>query len=156
MYPSQHIILGLFFGIFVFIIFPSIGIFGILIIFLSSVLIDVDHYVYVAIRKKEFNLFKVRKWFTEAKKKLFRMSLEQRTRTSTCWCFLHGFEFMLGLILLGVFVSEYFFLAFVGILLHHILDYTQEPLHHKRIDKISSIYDFIKFRNMNWVDEKDN
>ena len=60
MYPKHHILLGFIFSVFVFILFPKIGILGVSIIFLSSFLIDVDHYIGYAIRKRDLYTILIR------------------------------------------------------------------------------------------------
>src|SRR3989344_2064766 len=56
MLPKYHALLGFIFSAIVFLIFPQIKLIGALIIFLSSFLIDVDHYLYYIIIKKDFSL----------------------------------------------------------------------------------------------------
>ena len=52
MLPKYHIIFGFLFSLILFIFFPFIGLGGFLIIFASSVLIDVDHYAYYLFKNK--------------------------------------------------------------------------------------------------------
>ncbi len=155
MYPSQHLFLGILFGVLLFSIWSNyFGISGMIIVIASSVLIDVDHYLYIAIKKKQFNFFKVKKWFPVAKKKLFELNSERRNNAYTGWWFLHGVEFMSIFLLLGLFLSKYFLFVFYGLFFHHILDYLHEhDYHYDRYDKISSIYDFLKFRKMEFIDD---
>ena len=56
MYPSKHLIFGLIFSLVLYLVFQEIGIPGFLTIWLASFLIDVDHYLYYAISKKDISL----------------------------------------------------------------------------------------------------
>lgn len=82
--------------------------------FLTSVFIDIDHYLIYIIKKKDFNLIKAYKHFLineklkkEVEKKLF---------------FLHTIEFLI-LLLIFTFISyEIFFPLLFGFMIHAILD----------------------------------
>lgn len=57
MLPKWHILFGFLFAYIIY-WFTSINVFEATLIFLSSVLIDFDHYVFIVNRKKIFNLKK--------------------------------------------------------------------------------------------------
>ena len=62
MYPTQHLLLGIIFSLVLLFLFPQIGFLGASIIILSTVLIDVDHYVYYVYKKKDLSLKNSYNW----------------------------------------------------------------------------------------------
>lgn len=151
MYPSQHIFLGAFFSIILFLLFPQIGFIGAGLIFLSSFAIDVDHYLFYVYKKKDINFRKSRLWYFSRKPPYKKMSREQRNKHYHGFYFLHGLETVALLFLLG-FLHRFFFFIFVGISFHLLLDYMEQPIFHDRIDKFSSIHDFLKFKKLKIID----
>jgi len=149
MYPKYHIIFGFIFSFILFLIFPkNIGLLGAGIIFLSSFLIDFDHYVYYLFKKKSFNLKKAFYYFSNARIRMIKLPFEKRKNYYSCLCFFHGIEWIIILFVLGIFISKYFLFIGIGFTLHLCLDWIEEYSHSPRIDKISVIYDFFKFRRL--------
>lgn len=148
MYPKQHILFGMVFAIILISIFPKIGFTGFVIVFLSSVLIDVDHYLYYIYKKKDFNLNKAIKWFTKEEKYFSSLSRGERNKFYMGFFFLHGIEVVLIILILAIFVSKYFLFIFLGISFHLLLDYLYQPLYWDRIEKISLIYDYFNNKNL--------
>ncbi len=109
MYPKWHVVLGLVFSFLVFTLSPNIGFTGAAIIFLSSVFIDVDHYLTYVFRKKDFNL-----------KKAFRWHDNNRGRHKIMH-FLHSFEFLLVLGILSIY-KNFLLYIFTGFIFHNTLD----------------------------------
>ena len=68
MLPKKHIILGLIFSLTLIFLFPAIGWKGFGVIFLSSVFIDIDHYLYFIFKKKDINLMNSYNWFIKKRK----------------------------------------------------------------------------------------
>ena len=148
MLPKSHILLGFIFSLILFIIFPKIGIIGFVIIFFSSFLIDVDHYIYYVFKKRDLSLKNAYSWFIQKRKKYLTLSRKKRNEIYLEIHFLHGIEPLLILFVLGVYVSEYFFYILIGFAFHLFLDIAHQRKFHDRLDRISLIYDFIKFRNL--------
>ncbi len=122
MYPKFHLLIGvLFCGILV-LIFPQINLIGLSIIFLSSVLIDVDHMVYFVLKKKNLSLPRAYHWFVE--KGDYWLSLPLGEKKIYCWpiFIFHGIEFVFFLILLS-FLFPVFLFVVIGVLLHLFCDY---------------------------------
>ena len=90
MYPIQHLALGTLFALFIFALFPQISLIGVLLIIASTVLIDMDHYIYYIIKKRNFNILKARKWFFNHEKIALTISREERNKTYPGFYFLHG------------------------------------------------------------------
>ena len=133
MLPSKHIILGLLFSLLILMLFPNIGFSGFLIIFLSSFLIDVDHYLLYAFIKRDISLKRARKWFYENYLKILALPTKERRNLKSRPFILHGIEAILILILLSYY-SPVFFYILIGFLFHQFLDlltliYFSIPLH---------------------------
>ncbi|MDP2673070.1 MAG: hypothetical protein Q8O84_04625, partial [Nanoarchaeota archaeon] len=58
MLPKYHVLFGFLFSLILFLIFPFIGLSGFLIIFISSVLIDIDHYLFYVFKNRIFSINK--------------------------------------------------------------------------------------------------
>ena len=151
MLPKSHILLGFIFSLILFIIFPKIGIIGFVIIFFSSFLIDVDHYIYYVFKKRDLSLKNAYSWFIQKRKKYLALSRKKRNEVYLKIHFLHGIEPLLILFVLGFYVSEYFFYILIGFAFHLFLDITHQRKFHDRLDRISLIYDFIKFRKLRFI-----
>jgi membrane-bound metal-dependent hydrolase YbcI (DUF457 family) len=142
MLPSKHISYGLIICLFFFIILPYGNVFPYIIIFLSSVLIDIDHY-FPYIIKGRFNLIRNYKEQIILSKKLGKLSKEEKRKLRKTHFIFHGIEFVALLIFLSSF-NKIFFFIFLGVILHLFLDFIdlikqKEPLY----IKISQIYVFI-------------
>lgn len=146
MFPIYHIIYGAIFSLLIYIFFPSIGLFGLSIIFLSSVLIDIDHYLYYVFRKKDFNLKRAFKWFVKFGKKFRSLPKEKQRKVRIPLCIFHGFESLLVLFILSYF-SEVFYFIFFGFAIHLFFDFIGALYEDVRFHNFSAIYKFIKTRN---------
>ena len=104
MHVHYHIILGFLFSL---LLSPIVGYFS-LIIFLSSFLIDIDHYFYYVVKKRDFNLINSVNYFLE----------KHRVKAIL---FFHSVEFLALLIILS-FVNYIFIYISLGIGFHFILD----------------------------------
>ncbi|MBU1136564.1 MAG: hypothetical protein ABIG37_01670 [Nanoarchaeota archaeon] len=148
MLPKHHILLGALFSFTIFLIFPEIK-FYTFVIFLSSFLIDFDHYLVYVFRKKDFNLKKANKYFLTIDKQLvesyknqkipvglfgiFRgrnSSLPKRSgfqeflykkNTKAPLMIFHTLEFLIFLLIISYFNKLIFFIL-LGILIHQFLD----------------------------------
>ena len=78
MYPKYHFFLGLLFSLLSWFLFPQINLVGFIIILLSSILIDVDHYLFFILVKKDFNLKKAHIWFDKKCQAYYKMPKPER------------------------------------------------------------------------------
>ena len=78
MRPDKHLFYGLIFSFLLLLLFPSIGDIGFFIIFISTVLIDVDHFLYYVFRKKDLNLKRAILWYMDNWQKFSLFSPEQK------------------------------------------------------------------------------
>ena len=152
MNPLKHIFLGAVFSLVFFFIFPKTSFFAIFIIFFSSFMIDIDHYFYYVYKKKNINPIKSVQWFLNKRKKYKKFSLNEKRKSYLSFPFLHGIEILIILFVLGRLISFYFYYVLIGFLFHLTLDYIYEFTKGLRIDKISLIYDFIKFKKLKYLD----
>ncbi len=153
MYAKHHIIFGLVFSVLLFLLFPVIGISGALIVFFSSFLIDVDHYIGYAIKNKDWNLKNAIKWHSNHLDEVMKMSRAKRNIHPSSVFFLHGFEVLLILLLLSILVSKLFFFVLTGFTFHLMLDTIYATKIHDRLDKLSIIYDFLKFKKLRNIND---
>jgi|SRR3989344_4581743 len=152
MLPKYHLILGFFFSLIFFSFLPSIGFLGFMIIFLSSFLIDFDHYTPYVIRNKDFSLKNALKWHQSVMEITSKMPREEKNKVYVHMCFLHGIEVLFILFLLGHFVSHYFYFVLIGFSFHLIIDVIYEQTYWDRIDKLSLIYDYFHFKKLKKLD----
>lgn len=148
MFPQKHLFFGTIFSLVLFFLFPSIGWLGFLTIFASTVLIDVDHYIWYVFKKKDLNLKNSYKWFVNYHKKILVLPRKQRNKvTNGCICFLHGIEVLLILFLLG-FLYKFFFYVFAGFVFHLVLDVIYQYSYIDRIEKVSIVWDILRGKGL--------
>jgi hypothetical protein len=148
MLPKYHIFFGFLLSLFLVILFPNINLIWVGIVFLSSFLIDVDHYFYYVFNRKNANPKKAVNYFFDKRKKANKMNIKERNKFYSGFYFLHGIEILIILAVAGIFVSKYFFLIFIGFAFHLCLDLYEEISLGLRLDKISLIYDWFKFKKL--------
>ena len=119
MWPKSHILLGLLFSIIIWIIFPQLTLSTILIIFLSSVLIDIDHYAVYVYRKKQFSLKKALKYYADLQE-IFSEKVKQNPKLKYHLHLLHTIEILLIVIFLSLYFN--FFYILIGFSFHLITD----------------------------------
>jgi len=150
MFPKSHIILGFLFSLILFLLFPLIGWLGFIIIFASSVLIDIDHYLFYAVTKKDWSLIRAYKWFVDGDKRFQKLSIEEKKKSKSIVCIFHGVELLVVLIILIYFSFYRKFLIYVliGILFHEFLDFIYIiPNHFKLSHMGSQIYNIINYNS---------
>lgn len=154
MRPDKHFIFGFIFSLAIFLIFPSVGLLGSMIILISAIfLIDFDHYLYYAFRKKNLNPMKAFNWYIDNWKKFNTLTLEQKKGVYGGVYIFHGIEILTILFFLGIFLSKYFIFVFIGFLFHMFLDWSQEIKCKERTDKLFLIGDILKFRKLKHIEE---
>lgn len=153
MLPHKHFVYGILFSLILVLIMPWIGFMGVSLIILSTVLLDGDHYLYYVCKKKDINLSNAYKFFRNIRKKVLSISYEKRDEYHGAWCFCHGLETAIIALILTFLLSEYFGFVFIGMAFHLLLDYYEQWPLCKRKDRISSIYDFLKFRKLKNINE---
>jgi len=149
MHPKAHIFLGAIFTLLLFFLFPKVPPLGFLIVFLSSFLIDGDHYVYYLLKEKKFNLIKCYNWYKARVKKTQSLPFEKRKKIYTGFYFFHGVEWLIILFLLGKFVLLIFTFVLIGFSFHLLLDIPSEISFKGTCHKLSLIYNYTQFKKLN-------
>ncbi len=146
MLPRSHFLFGIVTSLFIYILFPTIGILNLIIFFGASILIDVDHYLYYVYKKRDWNLLSAIKWFMDYRKNSGNIGTKQEHEPYDVFFFLHGFEILILFGILGLFVSRIFYFACLGFALHLILDYIKSIMDRNRFGKFSIIWSYINYK----------
>lgn len=148
MYPRYHILIGFLFCLILILLFPDISSLGVSLLFLSSILIDVDHYIYFVFKKKSFSLTAAYLWFKKLRVKWLGTK-NKKEIFSYRWpmWFLHNVEVLFLLAIISLYFPFIWFIFF-GFLFHLFLDMGEEiymglPLYLK----FSLIYLLLRNRN---------
>jgi len=107
MFLQYHFFVGLIVSLF---LYPLYGL-NVLIIFFSSILIDIDHYILYIFKFKSFNVLKANKYFMN--------------HEGTSFLFLHTAEFVILLLILSLH-SNFAFFILMGVAIHLLLDIRDE------------------------------
>jgi len=145
--PKYHAFFGFIFSAILFYTFPEIDLIAASVIFLSSVLIDVDHYLFYAFTKRDLNLKNAFGWFIEENKKFLKLSFKEKLKlTDQVPCIFHGIEALLILFLLS-YLSNIFLYIALGFIFHQVLDFIFLIYHGFTIKHLGSqTYNILKYR----------
>jgi hypothetical protein len=118
-------------------------------IFFSSFLIDVDHYLYYLYKKKDSSLLNAYKYWIKNREKWRKLKKREYKNYRIKPMYFHGLEFLILLLILSL-ITPIFFWVFLGSLLHLFLDfitlvYYEFPLY----AKLSQAYVWISNRDKN-------
>ncbi len=145
MIPKWHIITGLLFGLLLWLVFPKISLTGAIIVFLASVLIDFDHYVYYVYKTGKFGFRGAFSWYFKNKEKFYAMTKKERSKIYVGLYLLHGVEAIVILIILQVITENPLFsYIIIGFVFHQILDVIDLTKKGYRLDKVISYIYSIK------------
>jgi hypothetical protein len=147
MLPKYHILFGIIFIAILHFAFPSISFLELSIIFLSSVLIDVDHVLYFFLKKGSLNPTKAYRWYMERRKNFNKLPREQKKQTYSGFFLFHGIEILTFLFLLSNYIPILFF-VFLGFSFHFFLDIIHEIYDKGTIDKSSLLWNYHRFRKL--------
>ena len=148
MLPSRHIFFGSIIAFLSYFTFSQTGMTEALIFLASTFLIDVDHYIYYVLVKKNWSLPKAYRWYRIKRSYWLNLSRPEKNKHRGVILLFHGIEVLAIVFILGIFVHHWFFYIFLGFLFHLFLDILEMQQHQDRIDKISVIHDYIKFRKL--------
>ena len=118
MLPKNHIIINLIIAL---ILLVFINPFYVLIFFLSSILIDMDHYLYYIFTKKRFSLKSAYNWYIIERQKFHDLSKKEKKKHRYFIFIFHGIETLIILFLLSLYTPILFFIA-LGFSIHLIED----------------------------------
>ena len=152
-----HLLLGIVFAVLLYFLFyPLISFLGLLIIFLSSFLIDADHYIYYVYKKGDFNLIRAYNWYMKNARKFCFMSKEKQKQVYIGFYIFHGIEPLIILFFLGFFLSQFFTFILIGFLFHLSTDLISEIILRQRIDKVSIIQNLLRNKKLVSLEEIDS
>ena len=123
MLPKYHIIIGAITTTIIAFIFPLTYI-QLITIFLSSFLIDVDHYLLYVFKTKDYSLKNSRKYFFKRRKRWIKLSNKEKKQYKRPIYIFHGIESWILLITLSLYTKLIWFVL-IGFLIHIILDYIE-------------------------------
>jgi hypothetical protein len=121
MYVKYHVFYGLIFSALVYFIFPQINLFGALIIFSSSILIDFDHYLIYVFRKKDLSIKKAY-WYCRYLGDKYRnlpKKTAEKVHTPLAW--FHSIEALIIINLISL-IFPIFWFVFIGMVFHIATD----------------------------------
>jgi len=129
-----HLLIG-FTVSYILVYFFNFPLFAGLIIFLSSWVIDGDHYLWYAFETKDWNPLHVIRWYIKSIPKWFKLTLKERDKFKKGVWICHGILFWIILAAL-TFVHELFLWILIGIAIHMTADWIDlikkgEPLYNK-------------------------
>jgi hypothetical protein len=147
MLPKTHVIAGIILSFAIFLLWPAIGLFYLLIFFFSSILIDFDHYLYFIWAKKDFSLAHAYKWFVAKRDFIRSLPLSKKAKYQHAVLIFHGIELWVIVLLLS-FIHPMFVYVLFGITIHMFFDFI-EIIYYKNpiYSKISQIYVYFSNKN---------
>lgn len=147
MFPKTHIIINLIISLILLFFLPPLGV---LIFFLSSFLIDIDHYLYYVLMKKRFSLKSAYNWFVITGNRMKQLSPKEIKKHKQCVLIFHGIEPIIILCLLTKFFPILIYIV-LGFIIHLIEDLIVEHgtgIAHYKGSIIYSFYDHILKRKL--------
>jgi len=118
----SHVILGGIISLLIFLLAPDIAFSSFLVIFVSSVLIDIDHYLSYAITNNDLNFVRMCKYQEKRMKVWEGLSRKQKRYSKHDIIIFHGIEFFLLVAAIALFYELARFIL-IGISIHMILDF---------------------------------
>ena len=147
MLPKWHVLIGFVFS-YTLIYFFNISFSAGTIIFLSSFLIDADHYLYYAFYKKDWNPIHSVKWFYNLIEKHKKLTIAEKKMIKGHILIFHGIEFWAVLLLSGIYFNKLFLFVLTGVGIHMVADWTYLIRSHKSVYlKFSQTWIFIRNKN---------
>lgn len=140
MLPKYHVLFSFLFSVGLFLLFPSITLLGVIIIFMAAVLIDVDHYLYYVFKKKNLSLSKAYQFFVDQ----IGVAKRQKGHYHSPLCIFHTVEALILMIILASY-SKIFLYILIGSLLHFVLDLYETFVVYKRHSlRVYTLYPYFK------------
>ena len=153
MLPKSHIILGAISTLALrLLLFAKINFFYAIIIFLSTFLIDFDHYLYYAAKKKDLSLKRAYAWFVKHRDQIRSLKPSEREKYKRGIFIFHGIE-CIALLALLTYIHPLFAFVLIGVIIHMLFDFidlytSKEPMY----IKVSQIYVYMRNRGKKELD----
>ena len=155
MFPKWHVLFGFIFSLLLFLIFPEINALEASILFFSSFLIDVDHYLYYVFRKRKLGILSAYNWFVIHGKRFRQLSKEEKLKHYCSILIFHGIEPLILLFFLSQIFPLFYFIL-LGFVFHLLLDYAYEIKVGRVTNKFSLFLHIIKVRRLLHVEDLKN
>ncbi len=120
MLPRWHILIGALFTVFLWLVSPETSFFYLTLFFLSSVFIDLDHYLVAVYQNKSSSLSKSLSYFSKQQQIELREH-KQGLRNKGHFFLFHTVEFLALVGVLGIFFTPFYYI-FIGLVFHSLLD----------------------------------
>ena len=120
MLPKTHIILGAIFSALIWIVFPETAWYNVSLIFLSSFLIDFDHYMCAVLKNKSLSLPKALRYYDKLNR-MEKIEFKKGMRRKGDFHVFHTIEFH-ALVFVAGLVFEPFLYIFIGMTFHSLMD----------------------------------
>ncbi len=112
-------------------------------VFLSAVLIDIDHYLYYIFVKKDISLKRAYKWFIKRRQQSLKLTKQEKRKQKHVIMIFHGIELLIILFLLTYF-SYWFYYVLIGVIFHLFLDIIDMIYSKSQLSlKLSFIYNLL-------------
>lgn len=148
MLPKTHILAGFLLSLFLLLIIPETSLIFASLVFLSSFLVDFDHYLYYAYKKRDYSPKRAIAYFKNKVTKFRLLSKKKLIKYYSGIYIFHGIEILIISFLLGKFIWSGFYAVLVGVSFHLILDYIERVQIFYYPSKISIIWDYIKSKDL--------
>ena len=123
MIPKNHIIIGALATIIIYLTLPITN-FQAIIIFLSSFLIDVDHYLIYILTKKDLSQKNARKFFHKKRIEWLKLPIREQAKYKRHIFMFHGIESWILLLIISTYYPIVLFILY-GFIIHMTLDYIE-------------------------------
>lgn len=121
MLPRWHILLGGIVSLVIWLVFPSIGMYA-WVVFLSSFLIDVDHYMEYVVRQKDISLINALRYYHYKLKYFKKLHRRHWKKYKEHYIIFHTIESWIVLAFLGM-INPIFWFVLLGFGIHMFFDY---------------------------------
>ncbi len=149
MMPKWHIFYGVIFSSLLYFV-TGYTLIASLIVFLSSIFIDLDKVILFILKEKSLNFFEF--WRQEILKRKLWEKRKNNTKFKHEIRFLHGIEVFIILLIFSI-IHEFFFFIFLGFFFHILLDVFDYVYHGEDFfNKLSIIYTMITNKNKKKLD----
>ena len=143
---KHHLLIGIIFSTIITIV-SEITILEGTIIFLASILIDFDHYIWYGAVTKDWNPFHAIKWYIKKTPEWKNISQKEKNKFKKGVFIFHSVGFWIVLYFLSLF-NKVFLLILIGIGIHILADYFNlikngEPIY----NKVSALYTWKRNKN---------
>lgn len=120
MLPKWHVLLGVLFGLFLWLVWPQIGLIEAITAFLASFLIDLDHYLAAAYYTGKWKLSDIFEHYEKRGRLAERMRMRGIKMKDYLQIF-HTVEFHILILIIGLYWKPALY-AFAGMIFHSFID----------------------------------